>query len=289
MTIKTIHGCTCKPKFKIPGKYGGKFKNCAYGSGTKDCPFIQDKKDLAHKCNKDIPSFCVVQGKCGSNKTPAGDILNEYWDYCDWPQTKLEGGPIIKNKLFYIVGLIIYLVGFGVIIPVIFYKLKWFELLEVWIPNLDLLATALCFRFGPFNSGIFSFIYNLDADTPLEKWSQLIINYIALLGLTFVVARRTYKSRSIAHGWSVAFIMILMTYLMPNDYIEQAMEWSFWKYLQKQTEFSKSIREKFAVFCGLLVALFFIFAEKVLIKTQVPMIEKNIKRVFKYLKISYKI
>ena len=40
MAIKTIHGCTCKPKYKFrPEKYPKNkvFKGCSFGSGTKKC------------------------------------------------------------------------------------------------------------------------------------------------------------------------------------------------------------------------------------------------------------
>ena len=199
----------------------------------------------------------------------------------------MNGLSTTKKK--YILGLIIYLASFGIVIPIIFYKLKWFELLEVWVPNLDLLATALGFRWGPFNTGLFSFLYSPDPETDLQKWSTLIINYISLLGLTFVVARRTYRSKSIASGWSVAFIMLLFTYLLPNEYIAQACEWGFWVFSKKYTQLGEGTRERIAIFLGLLVALFFIFIEKIFLKAPVRTIEKYIKKVFAYFKISQKI
>ena len=126
MTQETIHGCTCKPKWTIATKkkFGGTFEGCAYGSGTKKCPFVQDKKNLAKGCDKDIPSFCIVQEKCGSNKAANGDILPEYWDYCDWPQLELGDEWVINNKKKYILGLIIYLASFGIVIPTYFIQIK---------------------------------------------------------------------------------------------------------------------------------------------------------------------
>ena len=117
----------------------------------------------------------------------------------------------------------------------------------------------------------------------------MIINYVALLGLTFVVARRTYRSKSIAHGWSVAFIMIICTYLLPNDYIAQACEWGFWDWSKKHTQWTQLTRERIGIVLGLLVALFFIYLEKFLIKTAVPSIERVIKKSFVYFKIPHKI
>ena len=44
------------------------------------------------------------------------------------------------------IGIIIYISIFVIIIPIILYKYKFYEFLEVYMPNFDLLATAVSFR-----------------------------------------------------------------------------------------------------------------------------------------------
>ena len=91
MTIRTIHGCTCKDEYMV-GKY--KFKNqCVYGGndgagGTPGtCPPVANIKNLSKNCIRDANRLrCLIkeQGKCGYRGVEWGGVLDkdEDWDFC---------------------------------------------------------------------------------------------------------------------------------------------------------------------------------------------------------------
>ena len=118
-----------------------------------------------------------------------------------------------------LLGMAIYLVCFGVAIPYIVIRSGKVAWLEGYLPNLDLVAAVLGFRGGPFDSNIFKHLYNPATDTTYGYYSQMLFNYIALLGLTYVVAYYTFKTKSINNGWSRAFVMLWLTYLLPSNVI----------------------------------------------------------------------
>ena len=90
------------------------------------------------------------------------------------------------------------------------------------MPNLDLIANILTWHGGPFN--IWKYLYPNEVVTMYGFTSQTLINYLSLLGVTFLVARETKKTNSIHKGWSIAFIMLLMTYLLPGKLVSWTME-----------------------------------------------------------------
>ena len=45
------------------------------------------------------------------------------------------------------------------------------------------------------------------------------MNYFALLGATLLISYTTYKKKSWKKGWSIAFIMLFLTYLAPGNLI----------------------------------------------------------------------
>ena len=111
-----------------------------------------------------------------------------------------------------IMGLIIFIIVFGITIPYFLYKHNKIEILEGYMPNLDLIANILGYSKGPFGD-IFEDLYNLNK----VQISIIAINYFALLGVTFLIALKTLRSKSLIDGWSSAFIMLLATYLVPGN------------------------------------------------------------------------
>ena len=88
---------------------------------------------------------------------------------------------------------------------------------------------------------------------------------MALLGLTFFVAYYTYINKSISKGWARAFIMVPMTYLLPGNFIALYME-KISQYLDKSTNLKNDYVKDILVYgVGIVVILFFIYAEKFLI------------------------
>ena len=118
------------------------------------------------------------------------------------------------DQSIYLIGLIIYLVIFGALIPYILIKNNMYTILEGYMPNLDLIACVLGYSEGPF--GIFKYLYNPSSNTVNGIFSSLVINYTALLGVTYLIAHYTLKSNNVIKGWSRSVIMLLMTYLVPG-------------------------------------------------------------------------
>ena len=111
-----------------------------------------------------------------------------------------------------ILGLLVYILVFGITIPYFLYKYNKIEILEAYLPNLDLIANILGYSKGPFGD-IFEDLYNLNK----VQISIIAINYFALLGVTFLIALKTLRTKSLIDGWSSAFIMLLATYLVPGN------------------------------------------------------------------------
>ena len=120
------------------------------------------------------------------------------------------------------IGFVAFCLVFVLIIPIILWNLKMYHFLEGYMPNLDLIALALTKHGGPFQ--MWNKLYPLSPETIHGESSQIIINYMALLGLTYIISRETHRSGSIAAGWSMGFIMLLMTYLLPGTFISWFMD-----------------------------------------------------------------
>ena len=119
-------------------------------------------------------------------------------------------------------GFLVYLVCFIFIIPIILYKYQFYTILEAYLPNVDLVANVLSWYGGP--NDMWKELYLPLPNHWYNYISQNIINYIALLGVTYIIARETYKTKSIIKGWCIALVMILMTYLLPSHFITIFMD-----------------------------------------------------------------
>ena len=156
----------------------------------------------------------------------------------------------------YVIGFITFIVFFIVIIPIILYNRRYYNFLEVYLPNVDLIANILTWAGGPNN--IWANLYR--DDTNLSNFTtRTIINYIALLGVTFIVARETKKSNNIFTGWSMAFVMLLCTYLLPGKVVTWFMKRTNTYLLSLNiNNFSSYI---VTILIGVLVTLSFLFLE----------------------------
>ena len=118
-----------------------------------------------------------------------------------------------------LIGCILFFLIFIIFIPIILVKYKYFEILAVYFPNLDLIATVLGYHGGPYNTNIWRHLYN-PANISLEGYiSSNTINYFALLGVTYIIAYYTFINKNIYVGWSRAFIMLPITYFIPSNFI----------------------------------------------------------------------
>jgi len=134
-------------------------------------------------------------------------------------QTLIEKNSLSKN----IIGFLIFFIIILIIIPYYLFKHDNYEFLSMYLPNVDIIATVLSFKGGFFTNHLFSELYPENAKTSFSTISIQIINYIALLGLTFLVSKHTLKTKTLYKGWSIAFIMIIVTYLLPGLFIPNIM------------------------------------------------------------------
>lgn len=121
-----------------------------------------------------------------------------------------------------VIGFILFFIIFVILIPVILVKGQMYGILEAYMPNVDLIATVISWHGGPLK--IWDHLYPPSPVTIYGFYSQTIINYLSLLGLTYIITRETKRTGSMARGWSMAFIMLLMTYLLPGQFISWIMD-----------------------------------------------------------------
>ena len=95
------------------------------------------------------------------------------------------------------VGFIIYFIIFVLLIPHFLIKNGNWDILAAYFPNLDLMATVVGYHGGPINSFIWKHLYNPVTNTIPEYISGNIINYFALLGVTYIVAYYTFINKNI--------------------------------------------------------------------------------------------
>lgn len=128
-----------------------------------------------------------------------------------------------NNKYEAILGFIFFLIIFILVIPYILIKNKHYTLLEVYMPNVDLIANLLSWHQGVIP--MWRHLYKSAPTNNIEFLTQTFINYIALLGLTYIVIREsTGKGQQLSSGWSIAFVMLIMTYLLPSKIINHIMQ-----------------------------------------------------------------
>lgn len=123
-----------------------------------------------------------------------------------------------SNTFFSIFSFIII---FVIIIPIILYHIGLYYILMGYLPNVDLIATVITKWGGPYN--IWQFLYPDSVDTNAKFFSSTIINYFALIGLTYIVAKEANDNNDLFAGWSMAFFMCLITYLLPSPLIRIIM------------------------------------------------------------------
>lgn len=169
------------------------------------------------------------------------------------------------NIIEQIVGLIIFIILFVICIPLFMYKSKLYTLLEIYLPNLDLIANLLSFHEGPFN--IWKQLY---VNTPINIFalcSQMFINYLALIGVSYIFIRETKQTKNMYSGWSLAMIMLLVTYLIPAPLISYLMELSesYFKQYSDNKYFCKECIKIYVFLIGFIITLLVILFEKFLI------------------------
>jgi len=257
--IPTTNGCVCKNEYK--SESGNTYKE---------------------KCNLDDGKYtpwCIVEGKCGY-RVDKGDKENKWWDHCVSKGSKVT--PIYGKNYFTrnLLGIIIFIIIFVITIPLILYRYGFHELLEVYMPNFDLLATAVSFGGGPENTQIFQELFNAESENLMGRISTLFINYLSLLGLTYLVARRVNLTKSLAKGWGIGFVMLLLTYLIPNEIIVSVQRKSAEYIFNLIPGQDNTIPEYLSVVgVGLGIAGIFILAEKFILDHHKTWLDPFVKKL----------
>jgi len=179
-------------------------------------------------------------------------------------------------------GFILFIVIFVIIIPLLLLKNQMYAILEAYMPNLDIIATVITWHGGPFK--IWDHLYPPSPLTLYGFSSQTLINYIALLGLTYIITRETKRSGSMARGWSMAFIMLLMTYLLPGQFISWIMD-------KTNTLISRSFKlnfidtESIVVIIGFIIATIIITGEAFILDKFKQKLEHMVKNIINFPKL----
>jgi hypothetical protein len=190
---------------------------------------------------------------------------------------------MVHTEIKDVIGFILFFIIFIIAVPVILFKYKLFNVIEVYLPNVDLIANLLTWVGGPYD--IWKQLYTATA-TPSWKSggvsfvnfsTEVLINYIALLGLTFIVARESVKKENIFEGWSFAFIMVIITYLLPVPLVNMIMHKTNDTF--KKMNWSENKSKLSSGFIGLAITFFFLFIEALIIKNY----RKNVVNISKYI------
>lgn len=155
-----------------------------------------------------------------------------------------------------------FIIIFVIIIPTILYHLGLYYILIGYLPNVDLIATVITKWGGPFN--LWHSLYPDSVDTYAKFFTSTIINYFALIGLTYIVAKEAYDNNDIFVGWSMAFVMCLITYLLPSKFIFFIMS--------KLVEYTNS--KLISIISGVIMVILIIFLESKLIEHFHPILIK---------------
>jgi hypothetical protein len=181
---------------------------------------------------------------------------------------------LITKNIFGSVLFFIIVIG---LVPFLLFKFKLYDFLEVYFPNVDLIATSLSFDGGPFNLEIFKYLY-MDESPFIGYLNKNIISYIALMSVIFIVIRAAVVHKNVSVGLAKASIICFTTYLLPNRYIMSGM--TLFDHM-----FSRIMSGPFVwfivAFVGLIISCLCIFCEALLIKYFSPGISKFLIDILK--------
>lgn len=127
----------------------------------------------------------------------------------------------VDSEMNEYISLLLYIVVFAAIIPLILVKNKKYEILAAYFPNLDLIANIL-----NFNNLHFKNLYRMEPNSLSSAISEMSINYLALTGVGFLIAKEAYDTKSVYNGFTIGTFMFFITYLSPSLYLQQIMNHS---------------------------------------------------------------
>lgn len=157
------------------------------------------------------------------------------------------------------IGFAIYYAIFLFIIPLVIIYLYGYGSLRYYLPVTDLIANVLAFGIPMFNK-----IFNHESKNIYTYTSTTIISLLALTGVAWIGITKAIKLNSVKEGVFTAFIMFLVTFLIPIDLIPLSAE----LYDQYRTDIKREtlIWYDDKVIVGSLVILLLIFIEGIIIQ-----------------------
>jgi hypothetical protein len=203
------------------------------------------------------------------------EMIREEQNNYDMSMLKLTQS--ITDSRSNIFGLLLFIVVFVILVPWLIIRSGRLELLIPYFPNVDMIATAISYNGGPdiFGSLKNVWLYLYDSRTTQGYISKMLINYFALIGATGVITYKSHIYKDWVRGWSLAFIMMIMTYLAPNDLINKLQEKSDEKL--KEYELTNNERYMIIMLVGLLLVVLIILIESYIIEYHNLNITKLIK------------
>lgn len=184
--------------------------------------------------------------------------------------------PLKAEDLKHILSLLGYIAIAGIAIPLFLLKNQQFTILEGYMPNLDLIACALGYSEGPY--GIFKHLYNPATSSSIGILSAQVLNYTALLGVTFLISYYTLKTKSIIDGWGRAFVMLLATYLVPGYFIAY-FSYTFGEKIKSYLPIGSLENWLLTAIAGLLLVFSIIVTEGIMIDILSPHISSILRAI----------
>ena len=205
------------------------------------------------------------------------ELIREEQSNYDMSMLKLTQS--ITDSRSNIFGLLLFIAVFVILVPWLIIRSGRLELLIPYFPNVDMIATAISYNGGPdiFGSLKNVWLYLYDSRTTQGYMSKMLINYFSLIGATGVIAYKSHTFKDWKRGWSLGFIMMIMTYLAPNDLIIKLQEKCEDKL--KEYELSNNERYMLIMLLGMLLVVFIILLESYIIEGHHLNITKFIKGI----------
>jgi len=132
-----------------------------------------------------------------------------------------------------ILTLVVYAIVFMYFVPKWLLDNGYMNVLFAYVPNVDLLANLLTFKGSPLPGHPTIRLYNAQPVTASGFLSTTLVSYYALLGLTYMVAYKT-ANEGLAVGWGDAFVVLLMTYLLPTEVVGKVMDTVYGHFVSKE-------------------------------------------------------
>ena len=180
-------------------------------------------------------------------------------------------------------GFVLYFIVAMIIIPIWIHRLDNEELLISYLANVDLIATVLSFKNGPFGQDLFRYLY-MDTRPLIGYINNNIINLYVLIVITYVVTSTSVKNKSVSDGMSKSIIIYILTYLFPGRIISVIMHNTYNMLDCLFPDVNREIQYLVTICFGFISSIFLIMVEALITKNYYKafssVLKRHIERVF---------